>query len=315
MKRLIFIGVALALVVGLIWVPAVAAVSADIIIHKTIDPDCPDDETFHFEAWRDLNPNGIIDAGDTLQGTVDITGAGTGVITVSIIGQYIIREVLEDGSAYEPHPDQPVFVACDEHVDFHNTCQVQLCELVILKTDEAGSLLPGSCFTITPDPWTGTDSVIVCDNDSNDKCPEDGLLCLTELICGLTVTVEETTPPPGGYEPGEPQTVVIGETVELTFVNTLPAPCRITGGGTIGKGRDPRVTHGFELHCNVDQVPNNLEVNWGGDHFHLLELTFVECSDDPAIDPKPPRVGCDTYHGIGVGRYNGVDGYLVHIAV
>jgi hypothetical protein len=96
---------------------------------------------------------------------------------------------------------------------------------------------------------------------------------------------------------------------DATNVVTPPASCRITGGGTIGSKRKPRVTHGFELHCNVDQLPNNLEVNWGGNHWHLLELTFAECFDDPAIEPRPPRAGCDTYHGIGMGRYNGVDGY------
>ena len=91
----------------------------------------------------------------------------------------------------------------------------------------------------------------------------------------------------------------------------VPAqPCRFTGGGTIGTDRDPRVTHGFELHCSVDQLPNNLQVNWGGNHFHLEELTQVECSDDPAINPNPPNAPCDTYHGWGTGRYNGVDGYL-----
>jgi hypothetical protein len=87
--------------------------------------------------------------------------------------------------------------------------------------------------------------------------------------------------------------------------------CRWTGGGTIGTNRDPRVTHGFELHCDVNQLPNNLEVNWGGDHFHLDVLTAVKCSDDPAIDPTPPRAGCDTIHGWGDGKYNGASGYHV----
>ena len=225
MKRLIFIGVALALVLGLIWVPAVAAVSADIIIHKTIGPNCPE-ETFHFEAWRDMNGNGVIDAGDTFQGEVDISGAGTGVITVSIFGKYIIHEELEAGSVYEPHPDQLTFVTCDVDVYFDNVCEFALCDLVILKTDTAGDLLPGSCFTITPDPWTGTDSVTVCDNDANDQCPEDGILCLIDLICGLEVTVEETTVP-DGYVGADPQPAIIGETPELTFVNT-EEKCELT---------------------------------------------------------------------------------------
>ncbi|UCD22051.1 MAG: hypothetical protein JSW22_08590 [Chloroflexota bacterium] len=226
MKRLIFIGVALALVVGLVWVPAVAAVSANITIHKTIGPDCPE-ETFHFEAWRDMNNNGIIDEGiDTLQGTVDITGAGSGVITVSIYGLYVIREVLEPGSVYEQHPDQAAAVACDVDVYFDNTCELELCDLVILKTDTAGTLLPGSCFTITPDPWTGTGSVTVCDNVAPDECPEDGVLCLSGLICGLEVTVEETTVP-DGYVGADPQPAIIGETPELTFVNT-EEKCELT---------------------------------------------------------------------------------------
>jgi hypothetical protein len=223
MKRLIFIGVALALVVGLVWVPAVAAVSADVIIHKTIEPDCPE-ETFHFEAWRDMNTNGDIDEGDTLEGTVDITGEGTGIITVGVYGVYIIHEVLGPGSVYEPQPDRIIMVACDVHVDFHNVCEPQEeCELVIQKTDTAGNLLGGACFTITPDPWTGSDSVTVCDNDSDDNCPEDGMLCLVDLICGLEVNVEETTVP-DGYVGADPQPAIIGETPELTFVNERLVP-------------------------------------------------------------------------------------------
>jgi hypothetical protein len=225
MKRLIFIAVALALVVGLVWVPAVAAVSADIIIHKTIGPDCPE-ETFHFEAYRDMNGDGVIDAGDTLKGTVDITGAGTGVITVGTYGLYIIHEVLEAGSVYEQQPDQIFLVSCNQHVYFENICEFEVCDLVILKTDTAGGPLSGACFTITPDPWTGTDSVTVCDNDSNDNCPEDGLLCLTDLICGLNVTVEETTVP-DGYVGADPQIVIIGETPELIFENT-EEKCELT---------------------------------------------------------------------------------------
>jgi len=99
---------------------------------------------------------------------------------------------------------------------------------------------------------------------------------------------------------------------EMSFITCIPpVTCRWTGGGTIGDKRDPRETHGFELHCNVDQLPNNLEVNWGGNHFHLDALTRVVCSDDPTINPRPPRAGCDTIHGWGVGQYNGVSGYKV----
>ena len=70
-----------------------------------------------------------------------------------------------------------------------------------------------------------------------------------------------------------------------------------------------QVTHGFELHCDVNNKPNNLEINWGrGNKFHLEELTFAECSDDPAIAPAPPKAGFDTFVGEGTGRYNGQAG-------
>ncbi|MBI3639254.1 MAG: SBBP repeat-containing protein [Thaumarchaeota archaeon] len=100
----------------------------------------------------------------------------------------------------------------------------------------------------------------------------------------------------------------------------VPAPNtgRMTGGGSIltpavtsgsGKNNSMRVTHGFELHCDVSQLPNNLEVNWDkGNKFHLDSLTTVSCTDDPTIIPNPPDAGFDTYVGTGTGSYNGVSG-------
>lgn len=84
-------------------------------------------------------------------------------------------------------------------------------------------------------------------------------------------------------------------------------PGRMTGGGTIGS---TDTKHGFELHCTISDLPNNLEVNWGkGNKFHLDTLTAAGCSDDPSITPNPPSAGFDTYVGKGNGRYNGVSGY------
>ena len=84
---------------------------------------------------------------------------------------------------------------------------------------------------------------------------------------------------------------------------------RMTGGGSIISSRYGRVTHGFELHCDVNKDPNNLEINWErGNKFHLEELTFAECSDDPAIAPAPPKAGFDTFVGEGTGRFNGQAG-------
>jgi Dictyostelium (slime mold) repeat len=88
-------------------------------------------------------------------------------------------------------------------------------------------------------------------------------------------------------------------------------PGRMTGGGSVfGKGSQ-RVTHGFELHCDPEVGPNNLEVNWGGNHFHMEELLTAVCTDDPSIAPPPPPAGFDTYTGTGTGRCNGADGATI----
>lgn len=83
---------------------------------------------------------------------------------------------------------------------------------------------------------------------------------------------------------------------------------RMTGGGSVFTAGGVRVTHGFELHCDASKLPNNLEVNWGKNKFHLEKLTSAVCSDDPSITPNPPVAGFDTYKGKGTGRYNGVAG-------
>jgi len=109
---------------------------------------------------------------------------------------------------------------------------------------------------------------------------------------------------------------------ECTFTNWNPHGF-ITGGGRINldpnnpnhqvNGTDvvEKVSHGFELHCNVNSGPNNLEVNWNGNSFHLEELEKAGCFDDNSTNEPPPtgkgknKPTLDVYHGEGYGRYNG----------
>lgn len=84
---------------------------------------------------------------------------------------------------------------------------------------------------------------------------------------------------------------------------------RMTGGGSVFTTAGVRVTHGFELHCDASNSPNNLQVNWGkGNRFHLTSLTSAACSDDAAISEGNPVAGFDTYVGKGNGTYNGSAG-------
>jgi hypothetical protein len=83
---------------------------------------------------------------------------------------------------------------------------------------------------------------------------------------------------------------------------------RMTGGGSIIDNTYGRVTHGFELHCNSALEPNQLEINWNGNQFHLENLTRATCWNDPLIDPNPPAAKFDSYQGRGTGSYNGTPG-------
>jgi hypothetical protein len=127
-----------------------------------------------------------------------------------------------------------------------------------------------------------------------------------------------------------------GETASVTV--NIPQDCappsvegRFTGGGfqivlTTGAERIAngalkqveggiKITRGFTIHCDL-LLSNNLEINWEGNHFHMLEHTLTtECSDDPDITQKPPRAPVDTIVGTGTGRYNNVDGYTIEFTL
>ncbi len=81
----------------------------------------------------------------------------------------------------------------------------------------------------------------------------------------------------------------------------------MTGGGRLATSMI--VTHGFELHCEINDLPNNLEINWaGGNKFHLERLTVVRCFDSPGISSGQPQSTFDRMEGNGIGTYNGEDG-------
>src|SRR5207247_9594560 len=83
---------------------------------------------------------------------------------------------------------------------------------------------------------------------------------------------------------------------------------RMTGGGNVSLARGQQATFGLELHCRSTVLPNNLEVNWGGNRFHLESLDSSACFDNPDISPNPPFGRFDTLTAIGTGRYNEVPG-------
>jgi hypothetical protein len=93
----------------------------------------------------------------------------------------------------------------------------------------------------------------------------------------------------------------------------------MTGGGVIrtineANGQEVQVTHGFELHCDASDEPNNIQINWdGGEKFHLESLAFAGCEDQATIDPMPPNADFDTIVASGFGRLNNGSGAFIFV--
>ncbi len=94
------------------------------------------------------------------------------------------------------------------------------------------------------------------------------------------------------------------------WAQSTPSPLcgRMTGGGNDPKV-DKIVRYGFELHCGVAVLPNNLEVaflyNDQEVNFHMDTLLSITCSDDPSVTPNPPNADFDTMVGTGSGHLTG----------
>ena len=112
-----------------------------------------------------------------------------------------------------------------------------------------------------------------------------------------------------------------GDSAAIT-INLPIEPCgqqtglgRFTGGGHQVRVGEARVTRGLTIHCDL-LLSNNLEINWGGNSFHMTEhLTTVACTDSPEIVQFPPAAPLDTLIGVGTGRYNNVNGYTVEFTL
>ena len=124
----------------------------------------------------------------------------------------------------------------------------------------------------------------------------------------------------------------LAQTAVTLIANTITVPVgpvapphptveegRMTGGGRVVIGTETAkgYTHGFELQGKLGAGPNNFQYN---DHslngnFHLESVTSVSLSDDPTINPNPPRASFDTLDLTGSGRWNGVSGYIIVLKV
>lgn len=89
-------------------------------------------------------------------------------------------------------------------------------------------------------------------------------------------------------------------------LSPVPGDCpgRMTGGGKLEFGNDPRgVTYGLgQIKCD-GSGPTTIEVNWDGtaNQFHATALLSVTCSDQAGVDPERPFACFDTITGTATG--------------
>jgi len=312
LKKLTYLMLALLLISMVATFSAVPALAAvPLTVNKVLLGGGPD-EVFTFQCWRDLNNNNVIDAGDLHVGDVviDTSVTNTGSISLSILGKYVIREVLIPGSEYAPPPvDQVVQVSCPASVTFENSWVPPTGEgtLTIYKVDEDGVLLAGSVFKIEPNPYDGAE-LIVTDNDVGiDMNPTDGVITLVNVPYG-TYTITEVTAP-AGYEPGPPQTVVVDDTtpiVEVTYVNKLGSIeiLKVDGSGAPLAGAtfviepDPKTGVVGSSLMVVDNGLNDEDMTEGTllitDALIDICYTITETVAPPGYDLAPPQTVCLT---------------------
>jgi hypothetical protein len=157
----------------------------------------------------------------------------------------------------------------------------------------------------------------------------DGVVVDSGAYVAPDYSFDGHAPIPAGKGEGdtvEVSAVAVGDwvgSVDTVIVTIPPLDCgevdpangRFTGGGHQVRIGQARVTRGLTIHCDL-LLSNNLEINWGGNQFHMTEhLQTVACTDDPAIVQAPPPAPLDTLVGVGTGRYNGRDGYTVNFTL
>jgi hypothetical protein len=117
-------------------------------------------------------------------------------------GTYTIKEIGAPAGYFQDAPDMQAVIEVSESVQTvtlvaRDTPKPK--ELVIIKVDRNTSVIinqPGFTVTITPNPFTGSGTLTVVDNDPNDTDPNFGVIRLINVL-ERTYTIIEVAPPIG----------------------------------------------------------------------------------------------------------------------
>jgi hypothetical protein len=207
--------------------------------------------------------------------------------------------------------------------DFHNTRKGTI---EWEKRDGSVSaphpLQGGATFTITPNPFTGSGSLDVTDNDANDADPDNGQFNLSNVIFGTYTIVEKT--PPAGYiaDPdsrsvtvsgSEPNPVIgtqgidddVADVNERDFHNTITRPCdpagegcKVTGWGLLGPKNNPEKQ--FKIFAYSKFLPSGtVEVK---DNVKGLTIKSIQINSVTTVIGTPKNgtiTGLATVNGAG----------------
>jgi len=214
----------------------------------------PEESDFHNQlgnvAWEKRDKMGMLLGGATFEVLPNpLTGALTPLVVVDDgphdadknPGELLINDVMMDtytvtetipptGYALDDDSDRIVTVSetvlnatigvhsqddlgNSDNSDFHN----RLGMLAWEKRDDTGDLQGWAQFTVTPNPFTGIDSLLVVDNDSYDMNESDGQFQLIDVRLG-TYIVEEVQGPIGFAKDRDVDREVTISSAELTVV-------------------------------------------------------------------------------------------------
>ena len=265
----------------------------------------------------DITSLGLVKAGSntlTLAGlTFNLVNNGAGIFVIFDDGTSPAGIEIRDGSDFAYHRLAPPLngtVAQSFAFSSSNTDRTALLNLFfasVFGTASGGGFRPTSIEVTTNGP-NGATTRFSDALDSVDGQEFDHFEVAVDIPAGatqLTVQAFSRDDNASGRDPASFDWIAAAFSIES---EPTGATGRMTGGGSVFTLDGERVTHGFEIHCDLRE-PNNIEVNWpGGNNFHMNELTGALCTDSPAIDQNPPNAPFDTFIGTGTGKLNNKDG-------
>ncbi len=233
----------------------------------------------------------VVPANGNMEGYIDITGflpnfslcPGFGEITARSRSSSGINASLQDTTGSIP-------------------VNASVCgSLIIKKTNEAGALVPGAGYTVTPGVTDRTGTTVVADGDTADHSDaNNGLVCLDNVLFG-SYSVAETTVPAGYF--GDPSS----QTFNVTNASTCADRLNADGSLKTGESADVTFTNklGSILIKKLGRLANGTTPLLGGATFQIAPDSRLGAASGTTVLVSDNGTA-DTTHLADVSAANGV---------